>query len=186
MTSNQLTSSYPRLWTLRCFLRESCSGDTDAGQPANNSWLISAEYSTDILLELARCISFHGSRTVLDYQYLSKELQHFYTEVQEVFKDSLSSADGNIGNTALLEDDEINFIRRAHYMNLSSNSLFGFLSKCYACSRPHGAKVHLSGFLEPNLSLDLLVAGCDDKSWVCAKCKWYISSFIFQHAVDDG
>ncbi|KAL7808400.1 hypothetical protein V8C26DRAFT_297015 [Trichoderma gracile] len=160
-----LTSSYPRLWALRSFLRDSWSDATDVGDMADNSWLTSADYSPDVLLELACFISFHGPRTALHYQCLSKEIQYFHEEVQALFKDSLSSADGSISNAALLRDDEINFIRRAHYMNMSSASLFGFLRDSFACSRPHGARVHLSGFLDPHLQLELLVAGCEGKSW---------------------
>ncbi|KAK1243094.1 hypothetical protein MKX07_003722 [Trichoderma sp. CBMAI-0711] len=89
---------------------DSCSDATDVGDLATNSWLTSTDCSPDVLLELARFIGFHGTRTALHYQYLSKEIQYFHGEVQALFKDSLSSTDGNISNAALLRDDETNFI----------------------------------------------------------------------------
>jgi len=42
--------------------------------------------------------------------------------VQNIFRDSLRALDGDIGNVVLLRDDEINFIRRAHHLNLLSET----------------------------------------------------------------
>ena len=55
-----------------------------------DDWYALAEYSTDLLLELARHIKFHGSITLLNDQTMSKEIQYFNSTVENIFRGSLN------------------------------------------------------------------------------------------------
>jgi hypothetical protein len=103
---------------------------------------------------------------------MSKEIQYFNLTVQDIFRGSLGALDSDLGNAALLGDEEIDFIRRAHQLNLLSSSLFKFLANSTTCSKAHTARMHLSGFLDPEFNFDLLVAACEDKYWHFTKCRW--------------
>lgn len=136
------------------------SGETD-------DWRTSAECPTDLLLELARYLKFH------DYHSISNEIRDFNVTVQNIFRGSLGALDGDLGNVASLRDDEIDFIRRACHVNSLSGSLFTLLASKTVCSKVHNARMHLSGFLGPEFSIDLLVAGCEKQSWHFTKCRWF-------------
>ena len=139
----------------------------NAESGVTDQWHISAEYPTDLLLELARYLNFH------DYHSISNGIRDFNVTVQNVFRGSLGALDGNLGNVASLRDDEIDFIRRACHVNSLSGSLFALLASKTACSKAHNARMHLSGFLGPEFSINLLVAGCKEQSWHFTKCKWF-------------
>lgn len=168
-----MRSQYPKLTALKNLLQKSKSDPTaaDVESIEADDWYASAEYSTDLLLELARHIKFHGSTTLLNYQSMSKEIQYFNSTVENIFRGSLGDLDGDLGNVALLGDDEIDFIRRAHHLDLLSSSLFTFLANSTTCSKAHTARIHLSGFLDPEFNFDLLIAACEEKYWHFAKCR---------------
>jgi len=168
--SGQFPSQYPKLLGLESLLQKCKLAviDAIAESGETDKWHISAEYPTDVLLELARYINFH------DYHSLSKGFRDFNTTIHNVFRGSLGAFDGDLGNVGSLRNDEIDFIRRACHVNSLSGSLFALLTSKTACSKAHNARMHLSGFLGPGFSIDLLVAGCEEQSWHLAKCRWFI------------
>jgi hypothetical protein len=169
-----LRSQYPKLTALKNLLQKSKLDPIAANVESivSDDWYASAEYPTDLLPELARHIKFYGSITLLNYQSMSKEIQHFNSTVENIFRGSLGDLDGDLGNVDLLRDDEIDFIRRAHHLNLLSSSLFTFLGNSTTCSKSHTARIHLSSFLDPEFNFDMLITACEEKYWHFAKCRW--------------
>ncbi|KAH8702323.1 hypothetical protein BGW36DRAFT_114366 [Talaromyces proteolyticus] len=168
-------SQYPKLTTLKNLLLKSRSGPATADSDTNlaSDWHEPTESSSDILSDLGKYINFHGSKSVLEYQYISREIRGFNSKIKDIFHSSLGTSDDSLGNAFPLRDDEINFIRRAHRLNLLSSSLFALLGKSIACSKAHTARLHLSGFLDPDLTFDLHIAACEKRIWNCAK--WSVS-----------
>ena len=160
------------------------NSESDAGFELRQSedWH-AAQYSTDFLLEQARHIKFHGLKTS-EYQSIAEETRHFNSIVGDLFHASLGASDGDLGNASLLRVDEIEFIRRAHHLNLLSGSLFIMLAKSITCRKAHAARIHLSGFLDPEFNFDLFVAACAEPYWQFANCRW--SKFYYPSIYDSA
>ncbi|RDW74910.1 hypothetical protein BP6252_06052 [Coleophoma cylindrospora] len=156
-----LPSLYPKLTALEERLQKL---KLDAGEI--DDWYPSTEYPSEGLRELVQYVKFH------DYTSIATRIREFNATIHNVLQGSLAVSDGDLGNVASLRDDEIDFIRRACHVNLLSSSLFTLLSnRTGACSKAHNARMHLSGFLDPELNIDLFVAGCDEQSWHLTSCR---------------
>lgn len=150
---------------------QTSGSDARADNYVSSEYWPPANYSTDVLLEQSRYIKFHGQKTP-DYRSIAEKIQQFNSTVEKIFKASLGASEAAIENAALLRDDEVEFIGRAHRWNSLSRSLFTFFANGFTCHHAHTARVHLSGFLDPNFNLDLLVTACEEQYWHVASCRW--------------
>jgi hypothetical protein len=172
----QLRTRYPKLAILKETLQTLELDARALPLESCGEWKSPASYSNDVILEQARHIKFH-SQNPPDYHSIAEQIRRFNLMVESIFKASLAASEGTLTNAALLRDDEIEFIQRADYCNSLSKSLFKFLAKSITCRKAHTTRIHLSGFLDPELNFDLLIAACTEQYWHFAKCRW----FKFRH-----
>ncbi|OBT39280.1 hypothetical protein VE00_10597 [Pseudogymnoascus sp. WSF 3629] len=167
----ELRRRYPKLSIVEEGLQTSDS-DARANHSVSSEDWPSANYSIDVLLEQSRYIKFHRQKTP-DYRSIAEKIQQFNSTVENIFKASLGASEAAIENAALLRDDEVEFIGRAHRWNTLSRSLFTlFANGGFTCHHAHAARIHLSGFLDPDFNLDLLVTACAEQYWHVASCRW--------------
>lgn len=159
---------YPKLFILSSLLQQS---RTDVAPTNTADWHNVVASSMDLITELIQYIQLPLLESYLEYQYLAREVKAFHSTVESIFQASGTTGD-NLGDYSQLRDDEINFIRRAYRLNTLSTSLFTVLRQSTGCDKTHDARIHLSGFLDSDLSFDVSIAACESNFWKCAKCRW--------------
>ncbi|KAI2615063.1 hypothetical protein GGR54DRAFT_632365 [Hypoxylon sp. NC1633] len=101
-----------------------------------------------------------------------KSISDFRSAVEKLFRDPIEALERSLGNVAQLAHDETSFIHKAYHVNSLSRKLFGLLMDSITCSGVHAAQLHLSGFLTPDASFEVLIADCREEHWYSAKYRW--------------
>jgi hypothetical protein len=110
-------------------------------------------------------------RTIRQFIQLSRLILNFNEAVEILFPDVLEDVDVEQGIPLSFQRNEIGLIERANRISTVSSTLYQLLASpnSRTCRKFHMARIHLSGFREPDV--DLLIDSCQGSTWHHAKCR---------------
>lgn len=167
----QLWTKYPKLVVLQGMIRNLESRTLSIIPPDQSA--PSGRPLNKCFAELAAYVDYIGFGKSRKYnsRQVATAISDFKSMIDNIFADPLEALERNLGNADLLNNNEINFIQRASRLSSLSRSLFAMLVKSIVCTEAHEARLHLSGFLDPDINFELLVTECKESHWKFANCR---------------
>ncbi|KAI9146885.1 Thermostable alkaline protease [Paramyrothecium foliicola] len=166
---------YPKLTTLRALLRANPDSDTTSfsnseeteklDDDAGLNW--SKQYS-DTRVTTASAYITH-LRDPEDIAHCKAVVARFGAVVAKVFDDAAGLFNAE-AQAQYYTDAEVEIIKHAHDFASGCTTLFHAISTTINCSNAHQARLHLSGFRQEELYVQ--VNTCDDNDWIFTTFKW--------------
>ncbi|EFX04389.1 extracellular serine protease [Grosmannia clavigera kw1407] len=108
-------------------------------------------------VNLAAHIDFIGhDRREYDFGMVAKRLRDIKRDIKDLFHDPKDELRTYRGIAGALNNDEIDFIRRTKAQKKFSEFLYENLKRHNTCPGTHKARLHLSGFVDNDVNIDLI------------------------------
>ncbi|KAM0544220.1 hypothetical protein ACHAPJ_011909 [Fusarium lateritium] len=133
---------------------------TDIG--TESSW--SKKYPSTSRERVESYIQYPKSREKLEV--CRRTISQFRMAMERTVWDSAESTWASEAQTQKWESDELEEIRHAHEFASTCTSLFTRMADNTTCGTPHIAKLHLSGFKEGQLKMN--IGTCQETDWISA------------------